>query len=291
MFVGNAEAETTQVDLWNLYRNTFSQAGRAPILQAQEVIKNASAVFGQATAMVLQGPQQRFVVRGIERASETPGTDRFRCHWSQCEPTKPLTSTAELYDHILEAHLNSHTSPEISCSWGTCTTTGLTLNSARRHVLTHLPAMQPPARDPAQPEGVTLPSEGYPHPVPDPTTRPPPPPRRSELSYKTPVGDPPSNALTALLCIRVLFRSSFASSDTAPRVDEDHFGFPGVVEDTQEDDEEETHAETDAEKEGERRGRKAFLGVRYLLEEVRIRDDILMSWITEMMEAGITGTT
>jgi chromatin structure-remodeling complex subunit RSC9 len=47
----------------------------------------------------------------------------------------------------------------------------------------------------------------------------------------------------------------------------------------------------DSEKEGERRGRKAFVGVRRLMEEVRIRDETLMSWIAEMGDAGIYGTT
>ena len=47
----------------------------------------------------------------------------------------------------------------------------------------------------------------------------------------------------------------------------------------------------DSEKEGERRGRKAFVGVRQLMEEVQIKDETLMSWIAEMVDAGITGTT
>ncbi|KAH8099347.1 hypothetical protein BXZ70DRAFT_990684 [Cristinia sonorae] len=291
MYVGNPDAETTQVDLWTLYRNTFTVPGRSAILQAQEVIKNASTVFIQATAMVLPGPQQRFIVRGIERAKDTSSSNRFRCRWQGCDQITQFSSTAELYDHLLETHITNSSSPQISCAWGPCTTSGLPKSDARRHVLTHLPPMQSFAKHPAQPDSVTLPSEGYPHPVPDPTTRPPPPPRRTEVTTKTPVSDPPSNALTALLCIRVLFRSSFASSDAAPRVDEDHFGFPGVVEDTRDEGEEEQHAETDAEKEGERKGRKAFIGIRRMLEDIRIRDETLMSWVTEMVEAGVTGTT
>jgi len=44
------------------------------------------------------------------------------------------------------------------------------------------------------------------------------------------------------------------------------------------------------EREGERRGRKAFVGVRQLMEGVRIRDEVLMGWIAEMVDAGISGT-
>ena len=54
--------------------------------------------------------------------------------------------------------------------------------------------------------------------------------------------------------LRVLFRAAFASSDAAPRVDENHFGFPGVVEDM-EDGEEEQLGSSEDEKEGERKGR------------------------------------
>jgi len=104
--------------------------------------------------------------------------------------------------------------------------------------------------------------------------------------------DPPSTSLTALLILRILFRTSFASADAAPRVDADHFGFPGVIEDT---DDPEVSDSVDGEvngdeKEGERRGRKAFVGVRKQLEVVRMRDEALMGWITEMVDAGISGT-
>jgi chromatin structure-remodeling complex subunit RSC9 len=40
-----------------------------------------------------------------------------------------------------------------------------------------------------------------------------------------------------------------------------------------------------SEQEGQRRGRRAFNGVRKLLEGVQIRDETLMSWIAEMIQA------
>jgi chromatin structure-remodeling complex subunit RSC9 len=40
-----------------------------------------------------------------------------------------------------------------------------------------------------------------------------------------------------------------------------------------------------SEQEGQRRGRSAFNGVRKLLEGVQIRDETLMGWITEMIQA------
>ena len=51
---------------------------------------------------------------------------------------------------------------------------------------------------------------------------------------KKPIADPPSSSLTALLCIRILFRAAFTSIEAAPRADADHFGFPGVIEEDEE---------------------------------------------------------
>ena len=98
--------------------------------------------------------------------------------------------------------------------------------------------------------------------------------------------------MTALLCIRVLFRASFASAEAAPRVDENHFGFPGLIEEVGEKEgDEELSGGTASEREGERRGRKAFDSVRYLLEGVRLCEDTLMAWIMEMLDAGLSVAT
>ena len=162
----------------------------------------------------------------------------------------------------------------------------------RGHVLTHLPPTQLPAREPQLDELVTLPSADFPHPVADPTTRPIPPPRHAAITYTQPAKDPTHTALTALLCIRILYRASFASTSAAPRVDEDHFGFPGIIEDVEEKEgDEDMGGATDLEREGERRGRRAFASVRHLLEGVRLRDTTLQGWIAEMVDAGLSGTT
>ncbi|KIY51297.1 hypothetical protein FISHEDRAFT_56812 [Fistulina hepatica ATCC 64428] len=116
---------------------------------------------------------------------------------------------------------------------------------------------------------------------PGPTTRAPPPPRQTTIEYQQPTADPPSTSLTALLCIRILFRTSFASAEVAPRVDGHHFGFPGIVED----DEADTPVEADdLELQGEMKGRRVFYAVRHLMQGVRIRDEVLMSWIDEMVD-------
>ncbi|KAH9937282.1 uncharacterized protein B0H18DRAFT_969924 [Fomitopsis serialis] len=247
MFVSKTDGELTQVEFWNLYKDVFTpHAAQHRMLAASDVIKNVSLVFPPGQAMVLGNPQ-RFVVRGVDRRKERSAVEQqFKCLWdrSQC--------SARTF--------------ELECSWATCSHASLPKAFLRGHVLTHLPSSQSAPKDPGQMDTVSLPYENYPHPIPNPTSRPLPPPRSAKLTYKRPMAEPPSTSLTALLCIRVLFRASFASSDAAPRADEDHFGFPGV-------------------------GRKAFIGIRHLLENVRIKDEALMGWITEMVDAGITGTT
>lgn len=295
MFVAKADGELTQVEFWNLYKDAFTPyATQHPMLAASDVIKNVSLVFATAQAMFLPGNPQRFIVHGVDRRKDRLAVEQqFKCLWnhSQCT-TLTFGSTTELYEHIVHQHIDLQEGSEAACSWATCSHGPLSKALLRSHVLTHLPNSQSGPRDPGQMDNISLPSEYYPHPMPNPTERPPPPLRSAKLTYTRPVADPPSTSLTALLCIRVLFRASFASSDAAPRADEDHFGFPGIVEET-----EDTEgllarsAANEREREGERRGRKAFIGVRYMLEKVQIRDEALMGWIAEMIDAGITGTT
>ncbi|KAH9836941.1 uncharacterized protein C8Q71DRAFT_808771 [Rhodofomes roseus] len=293
MFIAKADGELTQVEFWNLYKDAFTPyVAQHPMLAASDVIKNVNMVYPPAQAMVLVNPH-RFVVRGVDRRKERSAIEQqFKCLWdsSQCS-SRTFGSTAELFEHVVNAHIDPHSGSEVACSWASCSHASLPKALLRGHVLTHLPNSQSAPKDPGQTD-VTLPYENYPHPIPNPTSRPLPPPRTAKLTYKRPVSDPPSTSLTALLCIRVLFRASFASSDAAPRADEDHFGFPGIVEETE--DAEVMIARSagnDREREGERRGRKAFIGIRHLLENVTIKDEALMGWITEMVDAGITGTT
>jgi chromatin structure-remodeling complex subunit RSC9 len=291
MFVANPAGEVTQVDFWNLYKDAFTpHQDRHPPLVASDVIKNVNVVFPQAQAMALPGPPQRFVVRGVDRHKDILPVEKFKCQWDRSECAKAgFESPAQLYEHVLE-HLEQSEGPRIQCLWSSCTSPPRPRHALRSHVLTHFSVSQPPSKHPSQSDTITLPSENFPYPTGDPTKRPLPPPRSAVVTYRNPIVDPPSSSLTALLCIRILFRASFASSDVAPRVDADHFGFPGVVEDTGDQEQDEADGGlVDDEKEGERRGRKAFVGVRRLMEGVRIQDEILMSWITEMVQAGISG--
>ncbi|KAF8078889.1 hypothetical protein FPV67DRAFT_1775985 [Lyophyllum atratum] len=291
MFVAKTDSELTQVDFWNLYKDVFSpHQEQYPLLVASDVIKNVNSVFPDAQAMVLQGPIQRFIVRGVDRRRDSIANERFKCKWDRSQCSAPIFSSAgELYEHLLE-HLAKIEAPESPCLWSSCSRPAMPKPSLRSHILTHISSSQSTSKHPSQSDTITLPSQDSPYPIDNPTNRPLPPPRSTVITYERPLVDPPSTALTALLCIRILFRMSFASADVAPRVDADHFGFPGIVEDRDDQDMEGDIEIGDSEREGERRGRKAFIGVRRLMEGVRIRDEVLMGWITEMVDAGVSDT-
>jgi chromatin structure-remodeling complex subunit RSC9 len=287
MFNPNLVGEVTQVDFWTLYRDVFAEHSELyPVLVAAEVIKNVTIVFPEAQAMVLPGTPPKFIVRGVERKQDDAGFQKFQCCWDRksCEAL-PSTGPTDLYDHVLW-HLTQDSVNGAACLWGDCTYVPKTPAELRAHIRTHIPHTQSPALHPSQDDQITLSFEQAATSIKYPTTRVPPPPRNSTLKYSAPIADPPTAALTALLCIRILFRISFVDvGDAAPKSDADHFGFPGLVDETGDDFD--TNRE-DAEQEGERRGRKAFIGVRHTLSEVRIKDDVLMNWIMEMLDASLS---
>ncbi|TFK56652.1 hypothetical protein OE88DRAFT_44216 [Heliocybe sulcata] len=292
MFVAKPEGELTQVEFWNLYKDIFQRyQEQSPLLVASDVIKNVNLVFPSAQAMVLPGPPQKFVVRGVDRRKDSTANERFKCHWDrdQCA-APPFSSTSELCEHVLDEHIRNFKTVDVPCLWATCPNPPVAKSIIRSHVLTHLPAPEPPKKHPSQPSEITLPFEGYPHPSADPTTRPPPPLRKAVVTFQRPAVDAPSTSLTALLCLRILFRTSSASADAAPKLDADHFGFPGVVEEVEEEDEADTAIQADeSEREAEMRGRKAFVRVRKMMENVRLRDETLNGWVVEMVDAGMSG--
>ena len=254
--------------------------------------------------MVLQAPVQRFIIRGITKRTKLIVVERNVCRWGRSHCQASFETLDELRKHV-QSHLDSlhleessSEGTDCSCRWATCQHSASSLAVLVPHAWTHVPlksSTTPPASsDPDKFPKITLASANEQYPISDATQRPPPPDPKTVVQYPSPSRDPSSGALTALLILRTLFRASFASSDAAPRVDAEHFGFPGVVE---EEEQEASGAsavdangdQLESDKEGERRGRRAFLGVRHLMESVRIKDPALMSWIYEMVDPGANG--
>nr|GAT55813.1 predicted protein [Mycena chlorophos] len=276
MFVAKKYSELTQVEFWNHYKAAFGPHEREhPMLVAAEVIKNISSVFKEAQPSMENG---KFLVRGVDRRKVSSTEATFTCLWDRGACQTAFPSVGDLFDHIL-THLDAASNP---CLWGSCTHDALPMTALRRHLLTHLPSPHAPQTPASQNDHISIASEDESYPMKDPTTRPPAP-VRTVLRMSEPTGNPPSNSLAALLCLRILFGGAFGALESAPRAGEDRFGFPGVTYAEEEENVVSTMSR-DREREGEVRARKAFLGVRNLMEGVQIKDEVLMGWIHEMVD-------
>jgi chromatin structure-remodeling complex subunit RSC9 len=272
MFSSSNDGELTQVEFFSLYRDTFTGVGddAHPLMAAADLIKAVPRVFPNASATVVPGPPTRFVVRGIERRKE----ERLLCRWGRgaCDAS-PFDAPSHLVAHVLvHAQAQGHG----PCEWATCAHPGGP--HLATHVRTHLPIELPPdtaslggARIVMRAPAVRDRAGGH---------------DAATIKYPKPVADAPSATLAALLCIRVLFHHAYAVVERAPRADEDRFGFPGVVED--DDAEEVTAVQDAAEREGAQRGQRAFARIRGMLENVVLKEDVLMGWIAEILDAGDT---
>lgn len=287
MFIPDPEGQLTQVEFWNLYKDTFSaHQEQHPLLVASDVIKNVSIVFPHAQAMVIPGDPPRYTVKGVNRRKIEIPVERYKCHWdcSQCTAL-PCQTAEELYRHIMN-HMSNLSEEFKSCLWANCQYSASSRSALELHVRTHISPTSYLSKDSAQPQKITVAAQTQGELLINPTQRPPPQPVQPILSYQKPTVDPSSTSLTALLVVRALFRASFTSSETAPRNDADHFGFPGVLEEPDGQEQEDVAVYKDSDQEGERRGRRAFVAVRNLMRDIQILDVTLMTWITEMVDAG-----
>ena len=289
--------EETQVTFWTSYRETFTPFADACVggmATAQDVIKNVMNQFPKALAIVVPGPPQRFIIRNVKRRQREGA---YLCRWkrSQCS-AEGFQTVDDLLAHVL-GHLEG-SSDMVTCEWATCQHTSLSPTILKPHVLTHVPP-NPSERHPGQPIGITLPHEPFPHPSPNPTLRPPPPPPSALLHYEVPLPDPPSTSLTALLVLRLLFRTAFSElGPPPPGSDENRFGFPmppslaegmaavghehnRAVKDAMQVDDQEKLSEA----EGQQKGRAAFMLIATLLSGIQMGDELPATWIAEMLDA------
>ncbi|THG95396.1 hypothetical protein EW145_g7966, partial [Phellinidium pouzarii] len=202
--VSNPNEELTQVEFWNAYKDHFASfQERHPLLVASEVIKNASVAFPNAAAMVLPGPPQKFIIRGITKRKKVIIVENNICQWnhSQCVP-ESFKTPADLHAHvqihvdILREQSEAQTT-NFSCTWGTCQHTAPSTAALVQHVWTHLPLKNSAfskatsqSIDPSQLPQITLASANEQYPIADATQRTPPPPPRTAIAYPAPAGRP-----------------------------------------------------------------------------------------------------
>ncbi|KAH7106966.1 hypothetical protein BKA62DRAFT_685644 [Auriculariales sp. MPI-PUGE-AT-0066] len=271
IFEASDEGDITQAEFWTLYQDTFRPfVAERPLLQPQEAIKSAS-------------PPQRYVMRGIARkAAPEPNADESECRWDQTRSScgRPtFDSGAELNVHVRE-HIASLEPGSTQCPWSTCGRITQSPELLVRHIFTHLPPTQKPAPAPGQRE-FSQSVRRKDRSLFDIQTVPPPAPETTSIEI------PPATSLTTLLILRSIFRTAFVSGEAAMRVDEEHFGFPGLVEEEVQEIEETPGVIESMQREiqGERRGRAAFVGIRETLATLQFADPILQDWVVEMADA------
>ncbi|KKY16027.1 putative rsc complex subunit rsc9 [Phaeomoniella chlamydospora] len=161
-FEEDLESDITQIAIWQAYQAQFSQ--HTP-LAASEFIKNVSSTFSTAQAQVVNGPQPRFIIKGI-RPRRVPvdlsGNRLQKCLWEipSIDPTQPGTRQCSTYhlnrqglwNHILNSHLHfqrdedqkfifQHGPPGgYKCCWPNCHKAPLSnTRDIGTHVKIHLP--------------------------------------------------------------------------------------------------------------------------------------------------------
>ncbi|GAA5914739.1 hypothetical protein JCM6882_002729 [Rhodosporidiobolus microsporus] len=148
--------DVTQVAFWKSYETLFQRnigAGIPAMLVASEVIKHASDGHPSATPVVLDGPDRKFVIKGIRLRKRPDLASLYRCRWTGCTSTAILNTPLACYHHVRDAHLVESSAP--SCAWQGCSYTPSQPDSSLRlaelslHVRAHLPSLLSSSTTPA----------------------------------------------------------------------------------------------------------------------------------------------
>ena len=138
-FEEDIASDITQIAIWQAYQSRFSNDN---VLPAADFIKNVSNTFASAQAQVINGPNPRFIIKGI-RPRKIPltisGQPHRGCLWEDVKKNNAAcgtfhTSKEALWKHIVGDHLKvpqddgSRFKPEdgsskerqYKCSWPDC---------------------------------------------------------------------------------------------------------------------------------------------------------------------------
>ncbi|CAO1597040.1 Chromatin structure-remodeling complex protein rsc9 [Xanthoria calcicola] len=150
VFEEHKDSEITQIALWHAYQARFLQhsspaaSSATGLLPAAEFIKNVSIIFESATAQVVNGVQNKFIIKGI-RPRRHPTDPRHhiyhRCMWKSPGQTifcsEYLPNAEALKHHLWQVHCGlkykegsttqysaegtATPNPRIDCHWnGNC---------------------------------------------------------------------------------------------------------------------------------------------------------------------------
>ncbi|ETN39507.1 uncharacterized protein HMPREF1541_05733 [Cyphellophora europaea CBS 101466] len=144
-FEESREDDITQIAIWQAYQSRFAHNGAMP---AAEFIKNVSTTFSNAQAQVINGPQPRFIIKGIRPRRilvDLQGQPYFKCCWEneKVDPSDAARPHAQkhvcnvwqasrkgLWAHMLNDHLavprnedgtyDNNATAEFHCRWQGC---------------------------------------------------------------------------------------------------------------------------------------------------------------------------
>ncbi|KAL8799942.1 MAG: hypothetical protein Q9200_007403, partial [Gallowayella weberi] len=175
VFEEHKDSEITQIALWTAYQSRFMQYSNqnlpnaTGLLPAAEFIKNISIIFESATAQVVNGVQNKFIIKGI-RPRRHPTDLRhhvyLRCMWKPpgqadyCNEYLPNGDA--LKHHLWQVHCGlkfkggsttqysaegtTALNPRVDCYWGNChrISTGTpkldpSIFNLVRHIPLHIP--------------------------------------------------------------------------------------------------------------------------------------------------------
>ena len=165
-FEEDADSDITQIALWQAYQARFSEFStpQNALLPAAEFIKNVSSTFSGANAQVINGPNPKFIIKGI-RPRHLPmdpkGRLYTRCLWKAPGATKPcgefLLKPKQIWEHIVQTHIRIprhedgrydfsavETTRTYNCHWAGCQHFTVTNGTSSpyevgMHIKTHLP--------------------------------------------------------------------------------------------------------------------------------------------------------
>jgi chromatin structure-remodeling complex subunit RSC9 len=158
------EDDITQIAIWQAYQSRFQHNN-----PAAEFIKNVSSTFTTAQAQVINGPQPRFIIKGIRPRRiliDLQGQALFKCFWENArqDPSDPSAARSQrhlcsnwhptrqgIWTHILQDHLAiprladgrfpNTASGEYQCRWSGCfrTTPFTKPGDIGAHIRSHIP--------------------------------------------------------------------------------------------------------------------------------------------------------
>ena len=169
------QADITQIAIWQAYQGTFRHDNH---MVAPDFIKHVSTTFAGAQAQVINGPNPKFIIKGIRprrTLHDLSGRPLLRCEWEKAKllfdhPTKHLCGQWQrdregLWNHLVSDHMGfkrdergafrNGESGQYACQWLGCDHRPmLRAQEAAQHLKLHVPKSAEEAARSAETAGI-----------------------------------------------------------------------------------------------------------------------------------------